>query len=81
METRLRQEYETAAKAALQSEFNYANPMQVPRLDKVVINMGLGEAVSDSKRVKTAVDELALIAGQKPVVTKAKKSIAGFKLR
>ncbi|MCR9257364.1 MAG: 50S ribosomal protein L5 [Alphaproteobacteria bacterium] len=81
METRMSREYQDTVKPAMQSEFNYANPMMVPKLEKVVINMGLGEAVSDSKRIKVAVEELGLIAGQKPVVTKAKKSIAGFKLR
>lgn len=65
----------------LQKEFGYSNPMQVPKLDKIVINMGLGEAVEDSKIVDMAVNELALISGQKPVVTKSRKSIAGFKLR
>jgi large subunit ribosomal protein L5 len=62
-------------------EFGYENPMQVPRLDKIVINMGVGEAVQDSKKIDAAVRDLTAIAGQKPVVTRAKKSIATFKLR
>src|SRR6185437_14303886 len=62
-------------------EFGYTNPMQVPRLDKIVINMGVGEAVQDGKKVDAAVADLTAIAGQKPVVTRAKKSIATFKLR
>ena len=62
-------------------KFGYDNVMQVPRLEKVVLNMGVGEAVQDSKKVQAAVADLTLIAGQKPVVTRAKKSIAGFKLR
>ena len=66
----------------LQTTFNYKNVMQTPKLDKIVINMGVGrDAVADSKAVKAAVEELTLISGQKPVVTKAKQSIAGFKLR
>ena len=68
-------------RAALKEEFGYKNDMQIPRLDKIVLNMGVGEAVSDSKKVRAAEADLALIAGQKPVVTKAKTSIAGFKLR
>ena len=65
----------------LQEEFNYANPMQIPRLTKVVLNMGVGEGTQDRKKVEAAVGDMTLIAGQKPVVTRAKKSIAGFKLR
>ena len=79
--TRLREQYEKVVRPALMSEFNYKNPMQVPRLDKIVINMGVGKATQDSKKLTIAVNELALIAGQKPVVTKARKSIATFKLR
>jgi len=78
---RLRKHYETVVKPALQKEFNYANPMQVPKLTKIVINMGVGEAAQDAKKIESAVAELTLIAGQKPVVTKAKTSIAQFKLR
>jgi len=62
-------------------QFNYANPMQVPRLEKIVINMGVGEAAQDAKKIEGAVTDLTAIAGQKPVVTRAKTSIAAFKLR
>jgi large subunit ribosomal protein L5 len=79
--TRFREQYEKVVRPALMSEFNYKNPMQVPRLDKIVINMGVGKATQDSKKLTIAVNELAAIAGQKPVVTKARKSIATFKLR
>jgi large subunit ribosomal protein L5 len=78
---RLQDVYEKQIKAELQKQFGYVNPMQVPRLDKIVINMGLGEAAQDSKVIDLAVNELTLISGQKPVVTRSKKSIAGFKLR
>ncbi|OAN53823.1 50S ribosomal protein L5 [Paramagnetospirillum marisnigri] len=78
---RLRKHYETVVKPALQQEFNYKNPMQVPKLEKIVINMGVGEAAQDAKKIESALAELTLIAGQKPVVTKAKTSIAQFKLR
>lgn len=78
---RLKTKYENEIRAKLQDTFNYTNPMQMPKLDKVVINMGVGEAVSDSKKIKQALAEMELIAGQKPVATKARKSIAGFKLR
>lgn len=80
-EPRLKTKYREEIRGKLQEEFNYGNPMQLPKLDKVVINMGVGEAVSDSKKIKSALAELELIAGQKPVATKARKSIAGFKLR
>ncbi len=79
--TRLQGVYEKELRASLQKEFNYSNPMQVPKLDKIVINMGVGENVNDSKIVQAAAAELALISGQKAVVTRSKKSIAGFKLR
>jgi large subunit ribosomal protein L5 len=78
---RLREAYRATVRPALKEEFGYKNDMQIPRLDKIVINMGVGEAVSDSKKIKAAEADLALIAGQKPVITKAKTSIAGFKLR
>ena len=78
---RLKQQYEDALRGELAKEFGYSNPMQVPRLDKVVLNMGIGEAVGDSKKVQAAAADLALIAGQKPVITLARKSIAGFKVR
>lgn len=78
---RLRDVYETEVRDSLHKEFDFKNVMQIPRLEKIVINMGVGEAVNDSKKVKNAVAEMALISGQKPVVTKAKKSIAAFKVR
>ncbi len=78
---RLRAMYEEKVRASLQEQFGYKNPMQVPKLDKVVINVGVGEAVADKKKIDKVVDEITAIAGQKPVVTKARKSIAGFKLR
>lgn len=78
---RLQEKYQTSVKAELQKKFNYSSAMQLPRLDKIVINMGCGDAVANSKVLDDAVEELTLIAGQKPVVTKAKKSIANFKLR
>ena len=79
--TRLQELYQTTLKPDLIKEFGYANPMQAPRLDKIVINMGVGEGALDKKKVIAAAEELALIAGQKAVITKAKKSIAAFKLR
>ena len=79
--TRLHEEYRNKIKAEMLEKFGYDNVMQVPRLEKVVLNMGVGESVQDSKKVQAAVADLTLIAGQKPVVTRAKKSIAGFKLR
>ena len=79
--TRLADLYQNKVRAALIEEFKYQNPMQVPAVEKIVINMGVGEAVQDTKKVNGAVADLTLIAGQKPVVTRAKKSIAGFKVR
>jgi large subunit ribosomal protein L5 len=73
--------YEERIVKAMTEKFGYKNPMQVPRLAKIVLNMGVGEATQDKKKVETAAAEMELIAGQKPVVTKAKKSIAQFKLR
>jgi large subunit ribosomal protein L5 len=81
MASRLREQYETVIKPALMQEFGYANTMQVPKLEKVVVNMGVGEGAADNKKIDAAVGDLTLIAGQKPVVTKAKKSIAGFRIR
>jgi large subunit ribosomal protein L5 len=81
MQARLREHYESVVKPKLREEFGYENQLQVPKLDKIVINMGVGEAVADSKKLSSAVEELTRIAGQKPVVTHAKRSIAGFKLR
>jgi large subunit ribosomal protein L5 len=78
---RLKQHYNEVLKEALVKQFGYANAMEVPRLEKVVLNMGVGEGVSDSKKVQAAAADLGLIAGQKPVITKARKSIATFKLR
>ena len=78
---RLKQHYNDVLKDALVKEFGYANRMQVPRLDKVVLNMGVGEAVSNSKKVQAAAADLGRIAGQKPVITRARKSIATYKLR
>lgn len=78
---RLRDRYMQEVVPALQEQFQYVNPMQVPRLIKVVVNMGVGEALQDSKTLDRAVQELALVTGQKPLVTKATKSIAAFKLR
>lgn len=80
-EPRLQTKYREEIRAKLKEQFEYGNEMQVPKLDKVVINMGVGEAVADSKKIKAALAELEMIAGQKPVGTKARKSIAGFKLR
>ncbi|MFK7944403.1 MAG: 50S ribosomal protein L5 [Paracoccaceae bacterium] len=78
---RLKAHYSETVRPALKEEFEYKNDMQIPRLDKIVLNMGVGEAVGDSKKVKAAFEELQLIAGQQPVTTKARQSIAGFKLR
>jgi large subunit ribosomal protein L5 len=77
----LRQRYQDEAVPALRKEFGYANPMQVPRLTKIVVNIGLGEALTNSKAVDAAVADMAKITGQKPVVTKARRSIAQFKIR
>ena len=81
MATRLKEKYLNEAVPALQQKFGYKNPMQVPRLEKVIINMGLGDCKDNAKALENAVEELTVIAGQKPLVTKAKKSIANFKLR
>ena len=78
---RLKAAYKTTVRPALKEEFGYRNDMQIPRLEKIVLNMGVGEAVKDTKKVKQASEELSLIAGQKAVVTHAKKSIAGFRVR
>jgi len=78
---RLRTQYDEAIRAELTKQFSYKNPMEVPKLDKIVLNMGIGEATGDTKKVKNAADELQKIAGQKPVITHARKSIAGFKVR
>ena len=81
MTARLRETYKTSVFPALTEKFNYKNVMEVPKLEKVTINMGLGEAKDNAKLMEGAVEELAIITGQRPVVTKAKKSIANFKVR
>ena len=78
---RMKQRYDDEIVKAMTEKFGYTNRLQVPRLDKITLNMGVGEASQDKKKVQTAAEEMALIAGQKPVITKAKKSIAQFKLR
>jgi large subunit ribosomal protein L5 len=78
---RLKNYYLDNVVPALTKEFNYKNPMQVPKMEKIVVNMGLGEAIQNAKIIDSAAQELAMITGQKPVITKAKKSIATFKLR
>jgi large subunit ribosomal protein L5 len=78
---RLKRHYTEVVRTALTKEFDYKNPMQVPRLDKIVLNMGVGEATSDRKKVDSAARDLTLIAGQRPVLTRARLSIATFKLR
>jgi len=81
MKPRLQEHYESQLRPALTETFGYRNLLQVPRLEKIVINMGVGSAVQDQKKVQTAAAELARIAGQRPVVTRAKQSISNFKLR
>lgn len=81
MVARLKKEYLDKIKPEMQKQFGFKNGMQVPRLDKIVINMGVGENASDSKKIHAAVADMTLIAGQKPLITRSKKSIAGFKLR
>ncbi len=81
MAARLKELYKTTVTAALRREFGYANPMAVPLIDKIAVNIGLGEATGNAKLMDGAVTELGAITGQKPVITKAKKSIAAFKLR
>jgi large subunit ribosomal protein L5 len=78
---RLRRDYDERIAPAMMERFGYKNRLEIPRIEKVVINMGVGEATQDKKKVETAASEMELIAGQKPVITKAKKSIAQFKLR
>jgi large subunit ribosomal protein L5 len=79
--SQLKAYYQEAVVPKLKEKFNYSNPMQIPKIDKIVINMGLGEAIHNIKIIDSAVDELKQISGQQPVVTRAKKSIAAFKLR
>ncbi|GAB6966577.1 50S ribosomal protein L5 [Komagataeibacter kakiaceti JCM 25156] len=78
---RMQQRYRNELRAKLRAEFGYENEMQIPRLEKIVLNMGVGEAAGDQKKLDAAVKEMTLIAGQKPVKTVAKKAIAGFKIR
>ena len=81
MPARLHEHYKTVLTPALTEQFGYKNPMQVPRLEKIVLNMGVGEAVADRKKLDAAMGDMTKIAGQKPVATKARKAIANFKLR
>lgn len=81
MENRLKAKYKSEVRPALTDKFNYTSVMAVPKIDKIVLNMGVGDATQNSKLLDEAVEELGLIAGQKPLITKAKKSIAGFRLR
>lgn len=81
MVNRLKEKYTSEVKPSLMEKFSYKSIMEVPKVEKIVINMGVGDAVSNAKNLDKAVGELALIAGQKPLITKAKKSIAGFRLR
>ena len=78
---RLKAQYAETIRGALKEEFSYKNEMMIPKLEKIVLNMGVGEAVADSKKIRSAHADLMAIAGQMPVITKAKKSIAGFKVR
>jgi large subunit ribosomal protein L5 len=80
-EPRMKSEYRQRIRKAMKDQFAYTNEMQIPKLDKIVVNMGIGEAVTDSKKTQSAMKDLAAITGQKPVPTKARTSIAGFKLR
>lgn len=78
---RLREQYDSSIRAEMQKEFNYKSSMEIPRLEKIVLNMGVGEASQDKKKIEGALADMTAIAGQKPVTTKSKKSIAAFKLR
>ena len=78
---RLREHYDSVVRASLGDKFNYTNALKTPRIDKIVVNVGAGEAVGDSKKINSICEDLAAVTGQKPVVTHAKKSIANFKLR
>src|SRR5579864_5306129 len=80
-EPRMKADYRQRIRKSLKDQFGYSNEMQIPKLDKIVVNMGIGEAVADSKKTASAMKDLAAITGQKPVATKARTSIAGFKLR
>lgn len=81
MASYLAEEYKEKVAPALEEKFNYTSSMQIPKIDKIVLNMGVGDAVSNAKNLDEAVEELTLISGQKPLITKAKKSIANFRLR
>ncbi|MCR9134364.1 MAG: 50S ribosomal protein L5 [Alphaproteobacteria bacterium] len=80
-EPRLKTEYNDRIRSAMQEKFSYANVMEIPRVEKIVLNMGVGESTADSKKPAVAAEDLAAIAGQRPVITRARKSIAGFKVR
>ncbi len=79
--TRMRAKYEEEVRKALMEKFGYKSPMQIPKLDKIIVNIGVGEAKDNAKALEAAVSDLAIITGQKPVITKAKKSVANFKIR
>ncbi len=79
--TRMRAKYEEEVRKALMEKFGYKSPMQIPKLDKIIINIGVGEAKDNAKALEAAVSDLAIITGQKPIITKAKKSVANFKIR
>ncbi|MDE1147538.1 MAG: 50S ribosomal protein L5 [Azospirillaceae bacterium] len=81
MAARLKEHYDSVVRATLKTEFSYANDLEIPRIEKIIINMGVGEATSDGKKINAAVSDLTALSGQKPVVTRARKSIAQFKLR
>ena len=81
MASRLKEKYRNEVVAAMQKQFNYANPMQVPTLNKVVVNIGMGEVIQNAKAMDAAVADLSTITGQRPVITRAKRSVAAFKLR
>lgn len=81
MASRMKEKYQKEVVPALQKEFNYSNPMQVPGIHKVVVNIGMGEVIQNAKAMDAAVSDLALITGQRPVITRAKRSVAAFKLR
>jgi large subunit ribosomal protein L5 len=81
MASRLKEKYQQEVVSALQKEFNYKNPMQVPTVHKVVVNIGMGEAIQNAKAMDAAISDLSVITGQRPVITRAKRSVATFKLR
>ena len=81
MASRLKEKYQQEVVSALQKEFNYKNPMQIPTVHKVVVNIGMGEAIQNAKAMDAAISDLSIITGQRPVITRAKRSVATFKLR